>query len=144
MKRCFDCGKEKPSSEFAKNRAKKDGLQGQCKVCKRERDKLHYQANRQWYYDRNERVRQELLEWYIALKDRPCVDCGQKFHYSAMDWDHIAHKDEGISALLRRRVGKERILAEIAKCELVCSNCHRYRTWKRNNAESSNRQDAIL
>ena len=48
-----------------------------------------------------------------------------------MDFDHVRGKTAGISRLLQANVSMTRLLAEIAKCDLVCSNCHRIRTWNR-------------
>jgi hypothetical protein len=33
-----------------------------------------------------------------------------------------------------RLYSREAILKEVAKCELVCSNCHRNRTYERNHS----------
>lgn len=46
---CSKCKKEKPISEFGKNKAKKDGLQAECKECKSAYNKLHYQKNKETY-----------------------------------------------------------------------------------------------
>jgi hypothetical protein len=49
-----------------------------------------------------------------------------------MQWDHLPgtekHADLG---WLVRTDNKRRVLAEIAKCELVCANCHALRTFLR-------------
>ena len=42
IKHCNKCGKDKPISEFGKNKSKKDGLQTMCKGCVRAYGKLHY------------------------------------------------------------------------------------------------------
>jgi len=48
-----------------------------------------------------------------------------------MDFDHL--KDgTPISKGVTNGWGKQRLLAEIEKCELVCANCHRIRTSDRN------------
>jgi len=49
-----------------------------------------------------------------------------------MQWDHLpgAHKLGNLSTTLRGR-SREEILEEIAKCELVCANCHAIRTFQR-------------
>ncbi|SRR5712692_10222586 len=68
----------------------------------------------------------------LEAKKNPCTDCGGIFHFSIMDFDHVqGPKRFNISDAGARSV--EMILAEIAKCELVCANCHRFRTWKRVN-----------
>lgn len=42
IKHCNKCGKDKPISEFGKNKSKKDGLQTMCKECVRAYGKLHH------------------------------------------------------------------------------------------------------
>jgi hypothetical protein len=47
-----------------------------------------------------------------------------------MDFDHVGEdKTANVCRLMNH--GWQTILAEIAKCELVCANCHRIRTQKR-------------
>ena len=46
-----------------------------------------------------------------------------------MDFDHLRDKKFNISNSMG--MPEAALLAEIAKCEVVCSNCHRIRTEKR-------------
>ena len=67
-----------------------------------------------------------------ALKVRlGCADCGFNAHPAALDFDHLPGftKTDNIARMLSRTRG--RLLEEIAKCECVCSNCHRIRTAER-------------
>jgi hypothetical protein len=64
------------------------------------------------------------------LKDRPCKDCGGIFPYYVMEFDHVRGKKLHDVGHMRRHT-PGRIRAEAAKCDLVCSNCHRIRTFKR-------------
>ena len=66
------------------------------------------------------------------LKDKPCMDCQHKFNPVSMDFDHRpgTRKIRSIGQLLRT-ASLERAIAETKKCDLVCANCHRVRTWKR-------------
>jgi hypothetical protein len=66
------------------------------------------------------------------LKSNPCVDCGKRFHFCVMDFDHRNQfiKQSGISRMISH-YGRATILKEISKCDLVCSNCHRLRTYRR-------------
>lgn len=65
------------------------------------------------------------------LKEKtPCADCKLFYPACVMDFDHIR-------GMKKANVGKasytytwsiDKLKEEIAKCELVCSNCHRIRT----------------
>jgi hypothetical protein len=79
--------------------------------------------------------RSELID---AIKNVPCVDCDQKFPPICMDFDHVPERGEKSFSISQRcYTGSswELILEEIAKCEIVCSNCHRMRTEVRRTAE---------
>lgn len=84
-------------------------------------------------YAQNRRDVERARRHVRAIKDNPCVDCGGWFHFSAMDFDHVrGSKDGNVSELVARGRSLRLIDREIAKCDLVCSNCHRVRTWTRN------------
>jgi hypothetical protein len=72
-----------------------------------------------------------------AIKLRPCADCGSTFPPCAMDFDHRspATKRTAVSRMIGR-AGMASILAEVAKCDIVCANCHRERTFRRRVASS--------
>ncbi len=65
-----------------------------------------------------------------GLKANPCSDCGGRFPPEAMDFDHV-RGEKHFNLARTRGQPDEVILAEIAKCDLVCANCHRVRTRKR-------------
>jgi hypothetical protein len=68
--------------------------------------------------------------WVETIKAEPCTDCGVCYPPCVMDFDHVrGKKSANISRMLSRDVGGNAIADEIAKCDLVCSNCHRIRTW---------------
>jgi hypothetical protein len=48
-----------------------------------------------------------------------------------MEYDHVRGKKVDNISNLVGRVGWERLEKEIAKCDLVCANCHRERTFQR-------------
>jgi hypothetical protein len=62
------------------------------------------------------------------LRSHPCVDCGESDPV-VLDFDHRdgVEKIETIS-VLRARGRREQLFAEIAKCDVRCSNCHSRRT----------------
>lgn len=67
---------------------------------------------------------------YFLLKSNPCTDCNNNFPPCALDFDHLMNKQNLVSSLWNRK--ESVILEEISKCELVCANCHRIRTFNRN------------
>lgn len=97
----------------------------------------HYQKNKELYKERakksREIVRSRNKEYVRKIKEsNPCIDCGKFYHYSQMDFDHIEdNKIDGIAKMVNSSIKIERIQKEIDKCELVCANCHRLRTWNR-------------
>jgi hypothetical protein len=66
------------------------------------------------------------------LRSVPCADCGGTFAQCAMDFDHRDPKTKIRSVTqMISNAGIDRILAEAAKCDIVCANCHRLRTFHR-------------
>jgi hypothetical protein len=64
------------------------------------------------------------------------MDCGLTFPPIAMDFDHVRGvKIRSVSQMANMKWAH--VLAEIAKCELVCACCHRLRTKSRRSAEAA-------
>lgn len=81
------------------------------------------------------RYKQKSKDSLVELKAAPCVDCGGTFPPECMDFDHLSgtSKVMDVSTMAKQGLARQRILDEIAKCELVCANCHRIRTKQRLN-----------
>lgn len=84
------------------------------------------------YAESSRRSRTARYAKYYDLKDGPCSDCGESFPPFLMHWDHMGEevKEADLSRMITNSSWGD-ILKEIAKCELVCSNCHGLRTVKR-------------
>lgn len=88
----------------------------------------------QKYHNTNFAKRRSRKKWFNDLKEKsPCTDCGKFFPGVCLDYDHrdVNTKIENISILMANSAPTEKILAEIAKCDIVCACCHRLRTQKR-------------
>lgn len=72
-----------------------------------------------------------IRKWIQALKEKPCTDCGKKYPYYVMQFDHL--KDKEFELAYGFKYGKEKLAKELAKCEVVCANCHAERTHQREN-----------
>jgi L-lysine 2,3-aminomutase len=128
--KCCLCKEEKPESEFVWRNAALGKRHEVCKECQREKSKKHYHANKQVYFDKKKeyiRETQSKMRQYKAAKG--CVDCGETDH-RCLDFDHIDPGTKvGNVATLARKWSYEKLLSEMEKCQVRCSNCHRKRTY---------------
>ena len=107
-----------------------------CKVCMSRKSMTAEQVQNLRKTDRAKQSRtterQELMEQrrkrlLDSFKDAPCLDCKQRFPPECMDFDHVrGEKLSQVGAMRSWAIVK--ILKEVAKCEVVCANCHRIRT----------------
>lgn len=134
-KRCPRCGLTKPAAAFGVANRATGSLQTYCRPCTRIvwRQWYYRQPNRQRYLaqvaERRRRLTARNRQMLQELKQRPCTDCGGSFPYYVMDFDHLGDKVGEVSRMTT--YGSQRVLSEIAKCDLVCANCHRIRTFGR-------------
>jgi hypothetical protein len=64
-----------------------------------------------------------------AIKlDAGCADCGYREHDVALDFDHRPGEVKKFSIAKQGGRSWASVLAEMAKCDVVCANCHRIRT----------------
>ena len=143
MRVCSKCKQERDLSEFYRRKSgKKSGqFYNHCKSCLRSRGIRYYAQNRERQLKLANKRRQRYVkikkEIVYRLKDKPCVDCGKKYPHYVMDFDHKegSKKTGNIAHLVSQNYfSREKLLAEINSCDLVCSNCHRIRTYNRNHA----------
>lgn len=88
--------------------------------------KRKYNTSRQRFY------RERNYEITRKAKDVPCADCGNRFPPVCMDFDHVGDdKVDNITTMCKNGRSEQALLAEMAKCEIVCANCHRIRSQQR-------------
>ena len=139
MKLCPTCQQWRENAEFSKDRARKDGLQSQCKTCRKEVDRQIY-LNRtpEKHQAIKQREQQREIEnarrVYEYLLTHPCVDCGES-DPGVLEFDHVnGQKVSEVSVMIYDGYSWETIAAEIAKCEVRCANCHLIATSERRGA----------
>lgn len=126
LKRCVECENEKPLSEFRKDSSRIGGYRSECKVCSRARIKSVYTQRYSVKYNArtrkkyNERV--EFITEYKLL--HPCIICGEN-EVACLDFHHVDpnEKENTVSQMLNGNM--EKLMEEINKCVMLCSNCHR-------------------
>ena len=148
MKFCPRCGVQKRFVAFGRNVRRGDGLQSYCRDCRREYVREHYARNALRYRisaaSRNEQRRDALRRIIREAKDRECADCGIRYPFYVMDFDHRqdAKKFFNIGRDAPGRCSLDGLRREIGKCDVVCANCHRVRTHRR--GVELGRQDSNL
>ena len=104
-----------------------------CKVC-------HCEYQKEWYkrhpqsIAKSHKTRRKLRRDYVkeCKADVPCTDCGRAYPWYVMDFDHVRGKKKfNLSIASNKMYSTAAIDEEITKCDLVCANCHRIRTFTR-------------
>jgi hypothetical protein len=132
-KTCTRCREVKSLNEFSFRSDYPHRRRAECKSCVNGRTLKHYHANREYYAETRRRHRYRIQEMIREAKSKPCADCGQAFPYFVMDFDHRPGEVKVfvISQFTKSHKSQKAVKAEIAKCDVVCANCHRIRTHKR-------------
>ena len=68
-----------------------------------------------------------LIEWLKEYRKELCCDKCKNDKWFLLDFHHrdMKEKDFGISYMVHYGFSKKKILKEIDKCDVLCSNCHR-------------------
>ena len=127
-KRCSTCKQLKPLEDFNRRSTARDGRQWTCRACNAAYHQTHKERHMSQIRRRNARIlngnRRRLLAY---LDTHPCVDCGEADPV-VLEFDHLRDKRADVTRLLKYGHSWETLLAEIAKCEVRCANCHRRRS----------------
>jgi transposase len=74
-----------------------------------------------------------------------CADCKEDYPYWMLEFDHLPEHEKlfTIGGRRARDFTIQQLIEEIAKCDIVCSNCHKNRTyWRQNrNGEYADTED---
>ena len=98
----------------------------------REAERRWYAANKASVAAKKDRKRARLRRLVQEAKSCPCADCGVTYPYYVMDFDHRDGTEKAmIVSKLVNFGATQRLLDEMAKCDVVCANCHRERSWRR-------------
>lgn len=111
MRKCGLCEEIKPVSEFTKN-SRSGYLHSYCKPCATKKGR---------------REKQKFKKDCVAYKGGKCIRCGYNKCPAALEFHHRNPEEKEFSL---RDVGgtialTDRVKAELDKCDLLCSNCHK-------------------
>ena len=141
---CSKCKRELPLDNFRWKIKSENKKHSQCKECEKIRDKIHYRESIS--------RRDSVLETALNQKNRNlaivnearscgCRKCGDKRFY-VLDFHHRNPEEKaGVIAHMIKSASEKGLIAELAKCDVLCANCHRefhylnqetgidYKTW---------------
>ncbi len=86
------------------------------------------EENREAVTHRTKLSRQAKRQLVCEAKSVPCTDCGVMYPPRVMDLDHVrGDKIGNVTSMVNANASWDEIQTELAKCEVVCANCHRLR-----------------
>ena|SRR5215207_2819089 len=96
----------------------------------------HYQANKSKIVQRSktakrnqkQRIRETILSY---LENRSCIICDEKDPI-VLEFDHRVHSEKkfSIGEAASKAVTLKALAEEMEKCDVLCANCHRRKTYK--------------
>ena len=131
---CSKCFLYFDLSDFRKRSDKPHLYDSQCKDCRRETVNESYarnkektnEARRLKQEEKRKPARRYVFEY---LSTHPCVDCGNS-DWRVLEFDHVrGDKWKNVCDIMDRPL--QVVIDEIAKCESVCANCHKIRSYTR-------------
>jgi len=125
---CKTCSEEKDIDLFVFHSQCLFQRTYQCRDCRNKQTSL-YNKQRRWprsqkENEKNRDRKAQLVKHFGGV----CHDCKQSFPDCVFDFHHLDPAQKDIKISLLRRLN-EKLWAEISKCIMLCSNCHRIRHW---------------
>lgn len=90
--------------------------------------------NREDYLAYHRRRYREKKGRLVELRSKPCTDCHETFEWFIMEFDHVPERGPKRFNITDGCVDRLDFKLELAKCDLVCANCHARRTYNRKQA----------
>jgi hypothetical protein len=135
-KHCLKCQTDKPVTDF-RWRSKAKGTRAPwCRSCFSDYEKERWVGDRAKTNAQAGTARKKRnLKWLCDyLLEHPCSMCPES-DILVLDFDHLDPSDKtfNVADVARDGMSLKRLQEEIAKCRVLCANCHRRHTGKQQN-----------
>lgn len=124
---CTVCGKRKALSKFYRRASSSDGVRSACKECSKTQQHAYTRTHLGQLVQSKKDRRARMRVWFQKLKSRAaCKACGED-DPRCLDFHHRdpTEKEFKLADAIRQGWSKKKIVEEIAKCDVLCANCHR-------------------
>jgi predicted acetyltransferase len=90
----------------------------------------YYQENKEKYFAKARSSQKRFADWYKELKrGLACKECGEN-HPACLHFHHRNPEEKEYNIVeLRQKQSRRLVLAELAKCDVLCANCHAKLHW---------------
>ena len=126
---CTSCGEEKPIEESPWKSIIRRKRHARCKTCTAQDSGSWYESNQE-HHKENVKVNRQISKQrardyvYQYLLTHSCSNCGES-DPRVLEFHHVHGKDREIGRMVAEGFSVEAIAAEIARCQVLCANCHR-------------------
>lgn len=132
MKKCNKCKQILDLNCFGNKTESKDGKNPTCKNCRREYKKKWVKTakGKASHAKQSKRRGREIKLWLLKqIGCNKCKYCEEK-HPACLDFHHRNADEKRFVIASNKKKNKDVLLEEIAKCDVVCANCHRKLHWQ--------------
>ena len=131
-RRCAKCGDPKPIDDFAFKNKEKGLRNSYCKECMKPIRRDHYHKNPGPYRSRAIASKKSVQLWFFQwLSTKSCIDCGETDPV-VLECDHVRGVKLDTVSHIRQSGSRKKLLTEMDKCEVRCTNCHKRKTAREN------------
>lgn len=107
-----------------------------CRSCQKIYRDAHYKKDKKKWIGKILERKLKNKEWLKEIKSYlKCNRCPEN-HPSTLHFHHTdsSKKESSVSNMIGSGTGREKILREMSKCEVLCANCHSKHHWNDKNA----------
>lgn len=130
---CGRCGEKKSLDSYNFRDKEHKKIRGICKECENHHKANWYQKNKEHHkskvYERRRKTKEDVRAFLLDyLQSHPCTRCGES-DPRVLEFHHVrGKKRHNVGHMVGQGYGIKVIQKEIAKCEVLCANCHRIKT----------------
>lgn len=124
---CCACHDDKELDQFDFRYKNKGIRQRICKECKKKARKRSYEKHKSHVINKNIANKAKNVAWFNEYKKTlKCARCPED-HPACLEFHHLdpSVKEKSVSKMASSTYSRAKIMKEINKCIVLCSNCHR-------------------